>query len=106
MFNEPYLAPCATNHEALTRLAYPEFGQLVRRMAHGLCGPGVGKGDVLSLILPNRPELLAPDPFCRASLAGFRRPKKFIPGALARTVTGKVQKFAWRQKAKEMTDEQ
>lgn len=82
MFDEPYLAPCATNYKALTPLAflrraeqayadhtaviwrdlelsYAEFGALVRRMAHWLQGQGVGPGDVVSLILPNRPELLA-----------------------------------------------
>ncbi|MBC9245318.1 AMP-binding protein [Paracoccus sp. 11-3] len=82
MFDEPYLAPCATNYEALTPLAflrraeqvhadrpaiiwrdlkltYAEFGALVRRMAFWLRAQGVGPGNVVSLILPNRPELLA-----------------------------------------------
>lgn len=82
MFEQPYLAPCATNYEALSPLnflrraeqayadqtaviwrdrdlSYAEFGALVRRMAHWLRARGVGQGDVVSLILPNRPELLA-----------------------------------------------
>lgn len=82
MFDEPYLAPCATNYEALTPLAflrraeqvhahhpaviwrdleltYSRFGRLVRRMAFWLRAQGVGRGDVVSLILSNRPELLA-----------------------------------------------
>lgn len=82
MFDVPYLAPCATNYEALTPLnflrralevhadqpavvwrdlemTYADFGALVRRLAHWLKTQGVGKGDVVSLILGNRPELLA-----------------------------------------------
>ncbi|WP_374632495.1 AMP-binding protein [Paracoccus sp. (in: a-proteobacteria)] len=82
MFQLPYLAPCATNFDALTPLAflrraeqvhaghaaviwrdleltYAGFGRLVRRMAFWLRAQGVGAGDVVSLILPNRPELLA-----------------------------------------------
>ena len=51
----------------------------------------------------------APDPasldqHCRAHLAGFKRPRKFVLGALPKTATGKVQKFALRQLAKEMVD--
>ena len=82
MFTEAYLAPCATNFEALTplsflrravdvhgdqpaviwrdlELTYAEFGALVRRMAFWLRAQGVGQGDVVSVILGNRPELLA-----------------------------------------------
>lgn len=51
-----------------------------------------------------------PDPqrldwFCRAHLAGFKRPRKFVLGPLPKTATGKVQKFALRQMAKEMADD-
>mmetsp|Transcript_11010 Transcript_11010/g.14430 ORF Transcript_11010/g.14430 Transcript_11010/m.14430 type:complete len:526 (+) Transcript_11010:875-2452(+) len=82
MFDEPFLAPGAANFETLTPLSflrralevhsaetavvwrdtemtYAGFGQLVRRMACWLRSQGIGKGDVVSLILGNRPELLA-----------------------------------------------
>ncbi|WP_137893107.1 acyl-CoA synthetase [Ramlibacter sp. 2FC] len=45
-------------------------------------------------------ELIA---FCRAHLARFKVPKKVVFGPLARTATGKVQKFALRQQLKEGT---
>ncbi|AUH33662.1 AMP-binding protein [Paracoccus tegillarcae] len=82
MFEEPYLAPCATNYQQLTplnflrralqvhadqpaviwrdlTLTYTEFGTLVRRMAHWLKSQGISRGDVVSQVLGNRPELLA-----------------------------------------------
>ena len=82
MFNEPYLAPRLANSEPLTplhflrraldvhagatavvwrdmELSYEAFGALVRRMAHWLTAQGVGQGDVVSVMLGNRPELLA-----------------------------------------------
>lgn len=82
MFDKLFLAPGAANFETLTPLSflrhaldvhsdeaavvwrdlemtYAEFGQLVRRMAYWLNTQGIGKGDVVSLILGNRPELLA-----------------------------------------------
>ncbi|EEW57073.1 AMP-dependent synthetase and ligase [Ruegeria sp. TrichCH4B] len=82
MFDKNSLALCAANHHALTPLSflrraedafgerpavawkeqcwtYREFAGLVRRMAHWLQAQGVGPGDVVSLVLPNRPELLA-----------------------------------------------
>ncbi|WP_372572239.1 AMP-binding protein [Ruegeria jejuensis] len=82
MFREPHLAPRPTNFGPLTPLSfleralevhttrpavawrgqtwnYVEFGELVARMAGWLRRQGVGRGDVVSLILTNRPELLA-----------------------------------------------
>ncbi|WBU55725.1 AMP-binding protein [Paracoccus sediminicola] len=82
MFEDPHLAPCATNYEALTPLSflrhavetqatkpaviwrdlsmsYAGFGMLVARMADWLSAQGAGQGDVVSVILRNRPEMLA-----------------------------------------------
>ena len=82
MFTDPHLAPRAANTQALTPLdllartlevhggrpgvawrdhvwTYAEFGQLVARMAGWLQAQGVGTGDVVSVILTNRPEMLA-----------------------------------------------
>lgn len=42
------------------------------------------------------------DTFCRARLAGFKRPKKFVFCELPKTATGKIQKFVLRNKSKEM----
>jgi fatty-acyl-CoA synthase len=44
--------------------------------------------------------------FCRTHLAGFKMPKSFIPGALPRTSTGKVQKFVLRDAARRLADVQ
>ena len=38
---------------------------------------------------------------CREHLAGFKRPRYFVPRAIPKTATGKVQKFILRQEAKE-----
>ena len=46
---------------------------------------------------PTQEEMLD---FCRAHLARFKVPKKFIFGALPKTSTGKIQKFILREKAK------
>jgi len=43
--------------------------------------------------------------FCRAHLAGFKRPKRYVFGTLPRTATGKVQKFELRIKAKALASE-
>lgn len=82
MFTDPHLAPRRANMCALTPLdllartlevhgarpgvawrdhvwSYAEFGALVARMAGWLRGQGVGAGDVVSVILTNRPEMLA-----------------------------------------------
>ncbi len=82
MFREPHLAPRPANFQPMTPLSfleraievhttrpaiawrddlwnYVEFGELVARMAHWLEAQGIGKGDVVSVILTNRPELLA-----------------------------------------------
>ncbi|MBK5926255.1 AMP-binding protein [Rhodobaculum claviforme] len=82
MFTDPHLAPRGANFRALTPLdllartlevhgprpavawrdhhmAWDDFGAMVARMAHWLRGRGVGPGDVVSVILSNRPEMLA-----------------------------------------------
>lgn len=82
MFSDPHLAPRAANFQPLTPLAlldralechgarpavawrehvwsYTEFGALVARMAAALAAAGVGPGDVVSVALGNRPEMLA-----------------------------------------------
>ncbi|WP_417249484.1 AMP-binding protein [Celeribacter sp.] len=82
MFEDPHLAARAANFRPLTpldlldrtievhggRLAvawlehtwtYVEFGALVARMADWLRTQGVGQGDVVSVMLTNRPEMLA-----------------------------------------------
>ena len=40
--------------------------------------------------------------FCRENMAGFKRPKNFVFGELPKTLTGKIQKFELRNRAKEM----
>jgi len=80
-FDDPHLAPRAANHVPLTPLdflsrtlavhpdrpaiawnedlwTYAEFGRMVDRMAHWLKGQGIGPGDVVSVMLGNRPEML------------------------------------------------
>lgn len=82
MFDDPHLAARAANHQPLTPLdlldrtlavhgarpavawrddlwTWDQFGALIRRMAHWLARQGVGRGDVVSVMLTNRPELLA-----------------------------------------------
>jgi fatty-acyl-CoA synthase len=82
MFTDPHLAPRAANFRPLTPLdllshalevhgqrpgvawrehvlSYAEFGDLVARMAGFLREQGVGKGDVVSAMLTNRPEMIA-----------------------------------------------
>jgi len=39
------------------------------------------------------------DQYCRAKLAGFKRPKHYVFGELAKTATGKIQKFELRKQA-------
>ncbi|MDB5659696.1 MAG: acyl-CoA synthase [Cypionkella sp.] len=39
--------------------------------------------------------------FCRAHLAGFKLPRRFVFGALPRTATGKIQKFLLRKLARD-----
>jgi fatty-acyl-CoA synthase len=41
------------------------------------------------------------DAFCRANLAGYKRPRRFVFGPLPRTATGKIQKFVLRARAVE-----
>ncbi len=43
--------------------------------------------------------------FCRSHLAGFKRPRRFVLGALPRTATGKIQKFVLRERARQMATE-
>ena len=38
--------------------------------------------------------------FCRANLAGFKRPKKVVFGELPKTATGKIQKYELRSLAR------
>jgi fatty-acyl-CoA synthase len=38
--------------------------------------------------------------FCRAHLAGFKLPRRFVFGALPSTATGKIQKFRLREAAR------
>lgn len=82
MFNDPHLAPRAANFQPLTPIdllgrtlechgdrpavawrddvwSYSEFGDLVARMVGALRAQGVGLGDVVSVALGNRPEMLA-----------------------------------------------
>jgi fatty-acyl-CoA synthase len=82
MSMEPHLAPRAANHQPLTPLdlfertvevfpdrpaiiwqdrswTYREFAGLVARFAAFLLDRGVKPGDVVSIISPNRPEMLA-----------------------------------------------
>jgi fatty-acyl-CoA synthase len=40
--------------------------------------------------------------FCRANLAHFKAPKAVVFGALPKTSTGKIQKYALREQAKEV----
>jgi fatty-acyl-CoA synthase len=42
--------------------------------------------------------------FCRAHMARFKVPKRFLFGALPKTSTGKIQKFILREKAREESD--
>lgn len=39
------------------------------------------------------------DHYCRDNLAGFKRPKHYVFGELAKTATGKIQKFELRKQA-------
>ena len=42
--------------------------------------------------------------FCRANLAHFKAPKTVVFGPLPKTSTGKIQKYALRERAKEIAD--
>jgi hypothetical protein len=82
MCRDPHLAPRAANHRTLSpldfldravgvhpirlavvwrdqRFSYAGFGAIVARMADYLRARGIGVGDVVSVMLPNRPEMLA-----------------------------------------------
>ena len=50
-------------------------------------------------VQPSDSELIA---FCQARMARFKVPKTLIYGALPKTSTGKIQKFALREKAKSL----
>ena len=43
--------------------------------------------------------------FCRAHLAGFKLPRRFVFGELPRTATGKIQKFRLREAARAGQDQ-
>ena len=82
MRNDAHLARRAANHRPLSpldfldravavhpdrlavvwrdqRFSYAEFGRIVARMAEDLRARGIGPGDVVSVMLANRPEMLA-----------------------------------------------
>ncbi|MBF9033732.1 AMP-binding protein [Rhodobacterales bacterium HKCCE2091] len=82
MRDEPHLAPRPANFRPLTpldfldravasfadetaviwrdtRLTWAEFGAVVGRLAAALTARGIGPGDVVSVMCPNRPEMLA-----------------------------------------------
>ncbi len=82
MFTDPNLAPRSANFRPLTPLdlldqalevhgtrpavawgahvwSYDEFGALVARLASHLRAQGIGPGDVVSVIVGNRPEMIA-----------------------------------------------
>lgn len=42
--------------------------------------------------------------FCRAHMAGFKRPKRIVFTELPKTATGKIQKFVLREDARTMTE--
>jgi len=50
---------------------------------------------------PTQEEFLE---FCRAHMARFKVPKRFLFGALPKTSTGKIQKFILREKAREESE--
>lgn len=52
--------------------------------------------------MPSEEELIA---FCRDRLAGYKRPRRVVFGALPKTSTGKIQKFVLRQKAKDLASQ-
>jgi fatty-acyl-CoA synthase len=81
-FDDPHLAPRPANHRPLTPLdllertleihghrpgvawrdrvwSWGAFGGVIARMTARLAEAGIGRGDVVSAILPNRPEMLA-----------------------------------------------
>jgi fatty-acyl-CoA synthase len=80
--DQPHLAPRPANHRPLSpldfldraltvfpgrtaviwrdrRWSYAEFGAIVARLAACLSARGIGAGDVVSIMAPNRPEMLA-----------------------------------------------
>jgi len=82
MFTDPHLQPCAASFRPLTPLdllartlevhghrpgvvwrehgwSHAEFGAMVARMAARLRAHGIGPSDVVSVMLTNRPEMLA-----------------------------------------------
>jgi len=42
---------------------------------------------------------------CKENMAGYKVPKAIILGTLEKTSTGKIQKFALREKVKNLKDE-
>lgn len=94
-FSDPHLAPRAANHVPLSPLDYVartlqvhpdrpavawnehvwscrEFGRMVDRLAAWLKAQGVGRGDVVSVMLGNRPEMLA----AHYAVSGGRRDRR------------------------------
>ena len=69
--------------------------------------PDAKWGETPCAFLELRPGAVQPDDaeivaFCRERMARFKVPKTLIYGALPKTSTGKVQKFALREKAKSL----
>lgn len=69
--------------------------------------PDAKWGETPCAFLELRPGAAQPDDaeiiaFCRERMARFKVPKTLIYGALPKTSTGKVQKFALREKAKSL----
>jgi fatty-acyl-CoA synthase len=61
-------------------------------------------GETPCAFIAVKPEVTAPTDaeladWCRAHLAGFKRPRSFVFGDLPKTATGKVQKTALRERA-------
>jgi fatty-acyl-CoA synthase len=61
-------------------------------------------GETPCAFIAVKPDVTAPtetelDDWCRAHLAGFKRPRLFVFGDLPKTATGKVQKTALRERA-------
>ena len=56
------------------------------------------------MLKPDAGEVSAADiiAFCRANLAHYKVPKAVVFGPLPKTSTGKVQKYALRDRAKEL----
>ena len=74
------------------RLTYAQFHDRITRLAHGLRGLGVRRGDRVAHLGPNHPAF--PD----GKIARFKIPKSVrFTGTLPRTGTGKILKKRLRE---------